>query len=307
MNPWKIGTSNAVAFSRDGRLLAVLGRDVFVWEVALKSKAVRSHPFAHPSDAAFSPDQRHLAVKSTSGQIVIIDAQSGQTAVDFKNTADGEGSNLQYSSCGEYIVDGSWSGRLAVRRAGSGAREFVQEFGSGIRSVHSSCDGRRWIMIAPLRPTISPFGTGRFGAEDIASCPSVLRSLDRLPSPLTERCWPSSMVRRPTWCRCFGSAMARVSEPCPFRVEAPAILWVGRPMVVSSDQFKIRSSSSTHGQVLERCMSWRWHIPAMWRSRHVAMFWPLVPGKLVGCSVPTRSPRRAFRRNPAGGTATSCR
>jgi WD40 repeat protein len=153
MNPWKIGTSNAVAFSRDGRLLAVLGRDVFVWEVALKSKAVRSHPFAHPSDAAFSPDQRHLAVKSTSGQIVIIDAQSGQTAVDFKNTADGEGSNLQYSSCGEYIVDGSWSGRLAVRRAGSGAREFVQEFGSGIRSVHSSCDGRRWIIAHGCKAT----------------------------------------------------------------------------------------------------------------------------------------------------------
>jgi WD40 repeat protein len=146
MNPWKIGTSNTVAFSRDGQLLATLGRYVFVWNVALKSKAVRSHPFAHPSDAAFSPDQRHLAVKSTSGQIVIIDAQSGQTAVDFKNTADGEGSNLQYSSCGEYIVDGSWSGRLAVRRAGSGAHEFVQEFGGdSIRSVHSSWDGRRWI------------------------------------------------------------------------------------------------------------------------------------------------------------------
>jgi WD40 repeat protein len=146
MNPWKIGTSNTVAFSRDGQLLATLGRYVFVWNVALKSKAVRSHPFAHPSDAAFSPDQRHLAVKSTSGQIVIIDAQSGQTAVDFKNTADGEGSNLQYSFCGEYIVDGSWSGRLAVRRAGSGAHEFVQEFGGdSIRSVHSSWDGRRWI------------------------------------------------------------------------------------------------------------------------------------------------------------------
>jgi hypothetical protein len=147
MNPWKIGTSNTVAFSRDGQLLATLGRYVFVWNVALKSKAVRSHPFAHPSDAAFSPDQRHLAVKSTSGQIVIIDAQSGQTVVDFKNTADGEGSNLQYSSCGEYIVDGSWSGRLAVRRAGSGAHEFVQEFGGEmIRSVHSSWDGMRWII-----------------------------------------------------------------------------------------------------------------------------------------------------------------
>ena len=154
VGPWRIGTSNTVAFSRDGRLLAVLGRDVFVWDVALQSKAVRCHPFAHPSDAAFSPDQRHLAVKSTSGQIVIIDAQSGQTAVDFKNTADGEGSNLQYSSCGEYIVDGSWSGRLAVRRAGSGAHEFAQEFaGEMIRSVHSSSDGKRWIIAHGCKAT----------------------------------------------------------------------------------------------------------------------------------------------------------
>lgn len=147
MKPWKIGTSNAVAFSRDGRLLAALGRDVSVWDVALKSKVARFHPFSHPSDAAFSPDQHHLTVKSTSGQIVVIDAQSGQTAVDFKNTADGEGSNLHYSSCGEYIVDGTWSGRLIVRNARSGAHEFVQDFGGEmIRSVHSSGDGKHWII-----------------------------------------------------------------------------------------------------------------------------------------------------------------
>jgi len=147
MKPWKIGTSYAVAFSRDGRLLATLGRDVSIWDLALKSKVVRSHPFSHPSAAAFSPDQRHLAVKSTSGQIVIIDAQSGHTVVDFRNAEDGEGSNLQYSSCGAYIVDGTWSGRLSIRRANSGAHELVQDFrGEMIRNVHSSEDGRHWLI-----------------------------------------------------------------------------------------------------------------------------------------------------------------
>lgn len=154
MKPWKIGTSNAVAFSRDGRLLAALGRDVFVWDVALKSKVARSHPFSHPSNAAFCPDQGHLAVKSTSGQIVIIDARSGQTAVDFKNAADGEGSNLQYSACGKYIVDGTWSGRLTVRNARSGGHEFVQEFGGEmIRGVHSSADGKHWIIAHGCKAT----------------------------------------------------------------------------------------------------------------------------------------------------------
>ena len=73
--PWKIGTSYAVAFSGDGRLLATLGRDVSLWDLALRSKVVRAHPFSHPSDAAFSPDQRHLAVRSTSGQIAIVDVR----------------------------------------------------------------------------------------------------------------------------------------------------------------------------------------------------------------------------------------
>jgi len=154
MKPWKIGKSYKVAFSRDGQLLATLGRDVFIWDLALKSKVVRSHPFSHPSYAAFSPDQRYLAVKSTSGQIVIIDARSGRTVIDFKNAADGEGSNLEYSSCGQFIVDGTWNGRLSVRCASSGAREFVQDFGGEmICGVHSSGDGKHWIIVHGPRAT----------------------------------------------------------------------------------------------------------------------------------------------------------
>ena len=153
MKPWKIGASYAVAISHDGRLLATLARDVFIWDLALRSKTVRAHPFSHPSDAAFSPDQRNMAVKSTSGQIVVLDAQSGQTVVDFKNAADGEGSNLQYSPCGSYIVDGTWSGLLSVRRASSGTREFVQDFGEMIRSVHGCEDGKHWVIAHGAKAT----------------------------------------------------------------------------------------------------------------------------------------------------------
>lgn len=154
IRPLKIATSHAVAFSQDGELLATLGRDVWVWDLALRKKIVRAHPFANPSYAAFSPDRQHLAVKSTSGRIVIADARSGDTVVDFDNAGDGEGSNLLYSSCGEFIVDGSWGGRLSVRRASSGVQEFVQDFqGEGIDAVHSCDGGRRWVVAHTPRAT----------------------------------------------------------------------------------------------------------------------------------------------------------
>jgi WD40 repeat protein len=152
MKPLKIGTSHAVAFSKDGELLATLGQDVWIWNLASRSKTVRVHPFSHPSYAVFSPDQRSITVKNTSGRIVIVEVQSGRTIVDFNNAGDGEGSNLLYSPCGEFILDGTWAGRLSVRRASSGAREFVQDFqGETIGSVHSCGNGRRWIVAHGLK------------------------------------------------------------------------------------------------------------------------------------------------------------
>ena len=154
MKPLKIGTSHAVAFSKDGELLATLGEDVWIWNLPSRSKTVRAHPFSNPSSAVFSPDRRNIAVKSTSGRIVIVEVRSGRTRVDFNNDGDGEGSNLLYSPCGEFIVDGTWAGRLNVRRASSGAREFVQDFqGEMIRSVHSCDGGRRWIIAHGLKAT----------------------------------------------------------------------------------------------------------------------------------------------------------
>ena len=113
MEPLKIGTSHAVAFSKDGELLATLGRDVWIWNLPSRSKTVRAHPFSNPSSAVFSLDQRNIAVKSTSGRIVIVEVQSGRTRVDFNNDGDGEGSNLLYSPCGEFIVDGTTRPRIS--------------------------------------------------------------------------------------------------------------------------------------------------------------------------------------------------
>jgi len=119
MKPWKIGASYAVAFSCDGRLRRPLvGLCPFgIWHSDRRCCAFIPSciPPTPPSLSSTAwPSRAHRGGSSS-------DAQSGQIAVDFKNAADGEGSNHQYSSCGSYIVDGIWGGRLAVRRASTGA------------------------------------------------------------------------------------------------------------------------------------------------------------------------------------------
>lgn len=154
MRPLKIRSSYAVTFSPHGDLLATLARDVSVWNLTRRLKIVRAHPFSHPSYSVFSPNGACLAIKCTAGLIVVIDPLSGDTVVAFGNHEDGEGSNLLYSSCGDYIIDGTWDGRLNVRRAASGLPEFVREFrGTMVQAVHRSADGRRWVIAHACKAT----------------------------------------------------------------------------------------------------------------------------------------------------------
>ena len=111
--------SYKVAFSPDGQLLAVIGRDVVSWDFPRGEKRFRVHPLSHPSHVAFSRSGDRLAVKNTAGRIVILDPATGQVAVDFGNKRDGEGCGPVFSPCDRYLVDGTWGGRLLVRDAGS--------------------------------------------------------------------------------------------------------------------------------------------------------------------------------------------
>ena len=77
--PLKIGRAYAVAVSPDEARVAALTRFVFVWDLHSGKKAFRSHPFAHPSDASFSPNGEHVAVKNTAGRIAVVAADDGRT------------------------------------------------------------------------------------------------------------------------------------------------------------------------------------------------------------------------------------
>ena len=46
---------------------------------------------------------------------------TGSMLMDFQNQDDGEGSNICFSDCGEFLIDGSWEGVLTVRSVNDGA------------------------------------------------------------------------------------------------------------------------------------------------------------------------------------------
>ena len=58
----------------------------------------RTSPLPYLIYAAFSPDGKRLAVKSTTGQIAVVDAVSGKIVCDFRNKKDGEGGPRRWRS-----------------------------------------------------------------------------------------------------------------------------------------------------------------------------------------------------------------
>lgn len=146
--PLKLQRCYEVAFSNTGAFLITLSGDVVAWNVHERSKRFRVHPFSHPSHCAVHPNDSRLAVKSTSGQIALLDADDGTLVRMLDDTKSNEGSNILYSSCGSKLVDGSWNGQLTVRSAESGQISFQRGFpGEMITRIARTATGDRWFVV----------------------------------------------------------------------------------------------------------------------------------------------------------------
>ena len=145
--PLKLGCSYGVRFSPDGTRLAVLGRDLVLWDVAARTKLWRGKFIAHMSGMAFSPDGSRLAIKSTTGQIAVVDAQAGQLLLNLQNKNDGEGCGPAWSPCGRYLADGGWDGNLRMRDAQTGEVLFTQEHPGEMLRAACTIDGGRRLLL----------------------------------------------------------------------------------------------------------------------------------------------------------------
>jgi WD40 repeat protein len=127
---------------------------------------------------ALSPRGDALAVKSTSGQITVLDPKTGKLLCDFENKKDGQGSNLAFSADGKRLVDGSWNRRLTIREARTGKIVSRDEFpGEMIRRVTHDYRYARWAI--EHQPIERP-------GENMP-CPVMCRSLSGQLSPCGTR------------------------------------------------------------------------------------------------------------------------
>ena len=137
---FKLKQAYDLAFAPDANLVATISRDVLLWDVSARKRLLSIHPLSHPSYLDFSPDGTRLAVKSTSGRIVVIDAVTGQTLADCDNEREGEGAPLYFTPEGDSLVDASWDGALTARHSATGTVIFRESVGGMVSEFTTSAD-----------------------------------------------------------------------------------------------------------------------------------------------------------------------
>ena len=119
---FKLGPSSTLRFSDDGTYLVTLReRTARLWRV-LDRRPIASGPrFSHASSADFSPDGTLLAVKNTTGDVLVLSVPDLDEVSRLSGRELGEGTPIRFADDGKYIVDGNWGGALMVRDPISGA------------------------------------------------------------------------------------------------------------------------------------------------------------------------------------------
>lgn len=144
-----------VSCSPDGRLLCALGRNVVVIDLLKKRRLWTAHPLSHPSDSAFSTNGSALAVKATSGQILVLNPETGVVLSDFQNENDGEGCGMAFLQDGNNIIDGSWRGALTIRHALNG-RIYARDERPGEMITRITHDAARKTWLVEHQPKVRP-------------------------------------------------------------------------------------------------------------------------------------------------------
>jgi WD40 repeat protein len=135
----------SASISLDNEYCITIGRDVNCWSIRENKKIWCVHPLSNPSNCALSPDSKYIVVKNTQGNIVVLNTEDGAKQESFISKSYGEGSNIEYSTDGKCIIDGSWNGSVIIRDSMTGSLinryVFTNEM---IERVHKVNNGETW-------------------------------------------------------------------------------------------------------------------------------------------------------------------
>jgi hypothetical protein len=140
---FKLRSSSTVRFSDDGTHLITLGRQITLWDVGGGRRVASAPRFPHPSSADFSPDGTLLAVKNTSGDVLVLKVPDLEEVSRLSGARLGEGTPIRFAGDGRHIVDANRGGVLMVRDALDGSVAW-SETGESVFRLERSRDRAVW-------------------------------------------------------------------------------------------------------------------------------------------------------------------
>lgn len=148
----RIGPSFELRFDSNSSRAISFGRNVSLWDLATCKRMLRAHPLQHPSHARWSPTGDRIALKSTSGEMVLLGADNLEPIAQIQTKAAGEGSSVAFSPSGDRLLDGSWDGILTTHDLHSRERRLEAQFpDTMITSIEPSPSGRFAAVVLQLK------------------------------------------------------------------------------------------------------------------------------------------------------------
>ncbi|MDA0183214.1 WD40 repeat domain-containing protein [Solirubrobacter phytolaccae] len=135
-------------FSDDGAYLITLGERIILWDVSERRRTASAR-FSHASSADFSPDGTLLAVKNTSGDVLVLSVPDLEEVTRLSGARLGEGTPVRFAADGTHIVDATWGGALMIRSALDGTLAW-SEMGDRIFRLERSRDRAVWTYDRPM-------------------------------------------------------------------------------------------------------------------------------------------------------------
>lgn len=178
---FKLGTSYDLTFSPSAEWLAAVGRQVTLWSVAQRRAFARNSLLHDPSYVVFSPDESCYAIKNTAGEIVVCSLPEGDPISRYTPDVREEGCRLAFTKDASCLVDGSWGGKVVMRRASTMEDLSTVSFGQCmVVDASHTADRDLWAFAVSARHDHPNFEQG---ADFIVLCTLVgemLKEVKRL-------------------------------------------------------------------------------------------------------------------------------